>query len=409
MFDFWQRGVDMASKLAWPSICHEQLEWNPSPRAWATRAEAELVGRTLSYSAAVPASIATLDYVPGSGLASLAEEAALAITRFDSTIGAEIAPFSSILLRSEAAASSRIEHLTASARAILSAEAGDTSKRNATQIAANTTSMRAALALASDLNADAIFAMHEALMEGDERHKPGQWRDEPVWIGTGAVSPVGAEFVAPDSARVPALIVDLMKYISRNDVPVLVQAAIAHAQFETIHPFTDGNGRTGRSLIQAMLHAKAVTRHVTVPVSAGLLTDTEGYHQALTAYRAGEPDAIVELIARSCFTALNNAHILVSDIEKARTRWRDVVKARKDSALWQVIDIASRQPVLNANVVAVELGVSASNVYRYLDQLVEAGVLQGFTIHRQGRFWRADEILRALDAFAARAGRRDRR
>lgn len=398
----------MASKSAWPAISHEQLEWIPSARAWPTREEAELAGQTIKYSAAVPASIAGQNYVPGSDLTSLAEEAVLAITRFDSTVGTEIAPFSSILLRSEAAASSRIENLTASARAILSAEAGDTSKRNATQIAANTTSMRAALSLAMDLNADAILAMHAALMEGDERHTPGQWRDEPVWIGTREVSPVGAEYVAPDSARIPALIEDLICYINRSDVPVLIQAAIAHAQFETIHPFTDGNGRTGRSLLQAMLRAKGVTRLVTIPVSAGLLTDTEGYHRALTAYRSGSPDVIIELVARSCFTAINNADLLVGDIEKARLRWRDVVKARRDSALWQVIDIASRQPVLNANIVAGELGMSPTNVYRYLDQLAKAGVLQGFNIHRRGRFWRADEILRALDAFAARASRRDR-
>lgn len=393
---------------AWHGVGYEELEWVPTARAWATRAEAELAGRTIRYSAAVPASIADRDYIPSSALAALAEEAALAITRFDSTVGSEIAPFSSILLRSEAAASSRIENLTASARAILSAEAGDTSKRNATQIAANTASMRAALSLADDVNADAILAMHAALMQGDGRHTPGQWRDEPVWIGTRDTSPVGAEFVAPDSARIPTLIDDLIRYIGRNDIPVLIQAAIAHAQFETIHPFTDGNGRTGRSLLQAMLRAKSVTRLVTIPVSAGLLTDTQGYHRALTAYRAGDPDAIIELVARSCFTAINNADLLVADIEKARKRWRDVVKARQDSALWQVIDLASRQPVLTAQIVAEDLGMNVTNVYRYLDQLAEKGVLQGFNVHRQGRFWRADEILRALDTFAARSGRRDR-
>ncbi|HEY5223782.1 MAG TPA: Fic family protein [Microbacteriaceae bacterium] len=398
----------MASRSAWPAIGHEKLEWTPIARAWATREEAELAGRTLTYSAAIPSAIATQNYVPGSDLTSFAEEAVLAVTRFDSTVGREIAPFSSILLRSEAAASSRIENLTASARAILSAEAGDTSKRNATQIAANTASMRAALSLASHLNADAILAMHAALMEGDERHNPGQWRNEPVWIGTGGVSPIGAEFVAPNHVRVPALIDDLVRYIARNDVPVIIQAAIAHAQFETIHAFTDGNGRTGRSLLQAMLRAKGVTRLVTIPVSAGLLTDTEGYHRALTSYRAGSPDEIIRLVAGSCLTAINNADLLVADIDNARSRWRNVVKARKDSALWHVIDVASRQPVLSATIVAEELAISPTNVYRYLDQLVRAGVLRAFSVHRQGRFWRADEILQALDAFAARAGRRDR-
>ena len=88
--------------------------------------------------------------------------------------------------------------------------------------------------------------------------------------------------------RVPAAIDDLMTFAARDDVPLLAQIAVAHAQFETIHPFTDGNGRTGRALVQAMLRNKGLTRQVTVPVSAGLLVDTDGYIAALTAYRDGD-------------------------------------------------------------------------------------------------------------------------
>jgi Fic family protein len=112
--------------------------------------------------------------------------------------------------------------------------------------------------------------MHATLMASDARHTPGALRSEQVWIGRSSASPVGAEFVAPVSERVPGLLDDCLTFARRDDLPVLVQTAVTHAQFETIHPFTDGNGRTGRSLTQAMLRSKGVTRSVTVPVSAGL-------------------------------------------------------------------------------------------------------------------------------------------
>ncbi len=99
--------------------------------------------------------------------------------------------------------------------------------------------------------------------------------------------------------RVPAAIDDLMAFAARDDVPLLAQIAVAHAQFETIHPFTDGNGRTGRALVQAMLRNKGLTRQVTVPVSAGLLADTDGYIAALTAYRDGDAAPIVERFAEA--------------------------------------------------------------------------------------------------------------
>ena len=109
-----------------------------------------------------------------------------------------------------------------------------------------------------------------------KRHA-GRWRDEQVWIGGDSFGPHDAEFVPPHHARVPALMADLIKFTSRADLPLLSQAAIAHAQFETVHPFADGNGRTGRALIHAMLRGHRLTRNVTVPVSAGLLTDTRSY------------------------------------------------------------------------------------------------------------------------------------
>lgn len=123
--------------------------------------------------------------------------------------------------------------------------------------------------------------MHLALLGAHDPHSAGRWRDEAVWIGRSSRSPIGAEYVAPHQSRVIHAIDDLIAYINREDIPVLEQAAIAHAQFETIHPFTDGNGRTGRALIHSMLKAKGLTRNVTVPVSSGWLGQPDVYYRAL--------------------------------------------------------------------------------------------------------------------------------
>ena len=161
-------------------------------------------------------------------------------------------------------------------------------------IVANVHAMTAAISLAGRIDADAVLQMHRALLGDANPSAAGRWRDEQVWIGGSDYGPHGADYVAPHHSRVEAAIDDLVRFIDREDVPILAHAALAHAQFETIHPFTDGNGRTGRALLHAQLCNKGLTRHVTVPVSAGFLTDTDAYFAALTSYRAGDPIPIVE-------------------------------------------------------------------------------------------------------------------
>ena len=141
---------------------------------------------------------------------------------------------------------------------------------------------------------------------------------------------------------------DLVTFMRRDDIPVLTQAALAHAQFETIHPFTDGNGRTGRAMIHSILRARGLTHHVTVPVSAGLLTDTPTYFAALSRYRAGDAAEIVRLMATASLTALTNARQLVADLDDVRDRWAEAIQARRDASAWQLADLFLRQPVLDA-------------------------------------------------------------
>lgn len=390
----------------WPALDSEPQLWVPSAVIGdSMRSRA----RRASYASSVPPLIAGLTPDPGEEASGAADQAARELSRFDAELGVRVNSFAPVLLRSEAASSSQIENLTASARAIFSAELGAKSGRNAEQVAANTRSLQAAIGLSEDISAEAIAQMHHVLMAEQPRHTPGEWREEAVWIGTRSDSPVGAEFVAPHHDRVPQLIDDLVLFANREEVPPLVSIAIAHAQFETIHPFTDGNGRTGRALAQSMLRHREITRSVAVPVSAGLLADVEGYHAALTAYRAGDVDPIILAFADASLRAVGNARRLVAEIDAVRADWDSRLTARRDSNAWKLLDVLVRRPVLDSATAASELGVKQPNVYPPLRALVDAGILKSKAEHQLGPFWGTDEVLAAIDRFAKRAGRREAR
>jgi Fic family protein len=389
----------------WPSLGWEEHRWVP-------KISPDLVSASVRrrhdgpYQSAVVATIANLyPRLPGE-VTSLAEEASVEIARFDAELGAEVAPFAAVLLRSESASSSKIENLTSGAKAIALAELGSTAKRNANEIVGNVAAMKAALDLADRLDTDAVLAMQEALIGQHEPAIAGRWRDGQVWIGGDSFGPHGAEFVPPHHEHVPALMDDLIKFTGRNDLPLLSQAAIAHAQFETIHPFADGNGRTGRALIHAMLRGHGLTRNVTVPVSAGLLVDTRSYFDSLTAYREGNPASIVEKLAEAAFAAIANGRQLVLDLRSIREGWTQSITARRDAAVWRLADVLIRQPVIDAATAAAELQMTSQNVLRAIAPLVAAEVLSEFTGFTRNRMWQANQVLSALDDFAARAGRR---
>lgn len=140
--------------------------------------------------------------------------------------------------------------------------------------------------------------------------------------------------------------------------------------------------------------------------SAGLLADTDAYFAALGAYRAGNPAAIVTKLADAAFRAVANGRQLVADLHEIRAGWTDQVTARRDAAVWRIADLLMRHPVVNAAMLADELGVATPNVYRSVRPLEDAGILVGSANRQRDRVWRTPQVLAALDAFAARAGRR---
>lgn len=389
--------------MTWPAASHEQVEWLDDPDRSSSRRQ-QLQARG-PYSAAVPPFIAELTPSIPSPLATEAADAQAALTAFDARVGEISAPFAAILLRTESASSSEIERLTSGAKAIALAELGRRSGANAELIVANVRAMQSALALADDLSVETVIAMQAALLQ---RHHPELvgLRDQAVWIGGGlSNAPHLAEFVPPHHERVPALMTDVMAFSRRTDLLVLPHLALAHAQFETIHPFADGNGRTGRALVQAMLRHHRVTRSVTVPVSAGLLARTGDYFGALTAYRDGDIEPIIEQFIAATWHSIDNAGHLVTGLLQLRMEWEAQVDARRGSGARRLLDLLGSHPVIDVTRAAELLGVAYTSAAAAIERLENAGVLTPLSAAARNRAWQAAEVIDLLDEFATRARR----
>jgi len=406
--------VDTPDGIAITPVGHETHDWFAENDGMSTRAQ--VTAGSGPYESSLPAVIA--DYAPGLSprQSADAEEAAAALARFDSyasaTLGPDsptLGPMASILLRTESASSSQIENLTIGAKQLALAEIHQTTSTNARTVVANVRAMQAALDLADKLDEDSILTMHRELLAGQpgwEDHA-GRYRQTLVWVGSSSISPRGATHVGPQPELVPGAMADLVAFVRREDLPVLVQTAVAHAQLETIHPFTDGNGRTGRALVHAMLRSKGLTRNTIAPVSAGLLVDTEAYFDALTAYRSGDAWPIVEQFSRASRYAATAGARLVDDLAAQVTDARDrLVGLRPQASAWKVVPHLVAYPVVNAAFLRGHLGFSDVTAQRALSQLSDAGVLRERSGLRRNRVWQHDGIIAVLDLFAQGIRRR---
>lgn len=384
----------------WPGVTWGVAQWRPRPDVPSSRRAARR--NTGEFRYAQPARIASLQPDLEPDLREDLRRATATLERFDESAKGWGPPFAAVLLRSESAASSQIEQLTASARRVAMATLGVSSHPNATQVARNVDAMSAAVAVADRMDVAAILEMHGHLGGGTDPANAGRLREEWVWVG--GESPVTAMFVAPPAPDVPDAMDDLVSFLRRDDMDPLVQAALGHAQFETIHPFTDGNGRCGRALVSAVLRRRGVTPTMSVPVSSGLLTDTGAYFGALTAYRDGDISPILEAFAMAAERAVSNAALLRQDVVAVR----DAVLAtarRRSASLDRLAEVCSTEPAFT--VAALDrAGIPRATAYRLVASLVEAGILRSEGKVHGREAWSVPPLTQALDDFAARAGRR---
>lgn len=394
--------------VAVPELGHEEHYWTAQTDGM--RSRSEMSRASGPYHSAVVPKIASLSLTLSSELVADLEEAATALANFDEytrrVLGpdaTEIGPMSAILLRTESASSSQIEQLTAGARQVALVEIGSARSNNAELIVANVHATKMAIELANDLSIETICKMHWALTK-DQRDigdQAGVLRQELVWVGSSRVTPRGANHIAPQAEQVGPALADLVTFMLREDLPVLVQIAIAHAQFETIHPFTDGNGRTGRALVHSLLKAKALVTRTTVPLSAGLLKETERYFAALTAYRAGDAGPIIQAFSAAARFGASSGKKLVDDIAAEVSDSKEKLRGlRSDALAWRILPILIANPVVSSAFLVQELGVQQVSAQRALAQLTEREVLRESTGKQRGRVWEHQGLLSVLDAYA---------
>ncbi len=392
----------MAFDPAWPAHVPEVRPWRQRSRG-GTAAD-----RMLNQVVAMrPPLIGNGDVRLSSELVAAMEACVLEIAALDHSHGAELAALETLLLRTESVASSKIERIDASVDDYARALHGIKSNPSATSMAASTAAL-AALVRSVDAGAGIEVAMilmaHLALMVDDpyEHMYAGRFRDLQNWIGGSDYSPRNAVYVPPPPETVDDYMADLVVFANRTDLPVLAQAAIVHAQFESIHPFTDGNGRIGRALINTVLRRRGATRRVVVPLASALVARREDYFGVLGAYREGRVEPIIRSFTEASTIAARESRVTAARIAELRPDWERKVGARHGSAASRLLEGLISTPIFSASEAEEAIGGAASSVYAGIERLQAVGVIRPLTNRTRNQVWGAAALLDELEDLAGR-------
>lgn len=381
---------------------YETRSWPADPAAPGGKAER----RAFRYRAFVPDPIATVQLALPSSVAaavSNSERAVDALNR-DPPHLASLEVLARRLLRSEAVASSRIEGLVLSQRRLARAEAeeADTRDETARSVLGNVAAMEEAVTLGSTarpLRLSDVLAIHRALMLATTTPQiAGELRDRQNWIGGNAYNPSRADFVPPPPELVKDLMRDLVAFLNRIDLPPVVHAAVAHVQFETIHPFADGNGRVGRALIHVVLRRRGLAPRYVPPVSLVLATDAKAYVAGLNTFREDRPTDWVLLFAQALERAAGKASELALRLAELQERWRERAGGpRRHSSAEALIVQLPAHPIVTVGTAQRFLKRSKQAVNEAIAALADKGVLHPITLAKRNRAWEARELFELVN------------
>lgn len=323
-----------------------------------------------------------------------------------------------LLLRAESVASSFIEGLVVGGRRLLRAEAARVAGESdidvtADEVLGNIDAMTWAvesLSAADTVTVDGLLEVHERLLSRTRlRDHAGKIRSVQNWIGGSSFNPCSAAFVPPPPEQVEGLLADLCAFVNDDELPAVAQAAIAHSQFETIHPFVDGNGRTGRALIHVVLRRRGVAPRILPPISLVLATWSRSYIEGLTATRyRGRADSSaaldginswVGLFASACRRAVDDAVAFEEQVTTIQQDWRAAMgTVRRGSAADLLLGALPGAPVVSVSSAADLIGRSFQATNEAMTRLEAAGVVRQVNVGRRNRAFEAPAI---IDAFTA--------
>ena len=387
----------------WPAAAHETRPWRQTVRG-GTRAD-----RTYSeVIVTLPPMLADRDVPLTASQAADAEEATREIAALDSSSGDVLHALGVLLLRTESVASSKIERVEASLEDFARALHGVKTNSSAVSVVAATRALSIMIdrvTSSSRLDLSHITDAHAALMadDPDEHTYAGRLRDMQNWVGGSNYSPRNAIFVPPPPDTVEDYMSDLVTFTNRDDMPALVQAAIAHAQFETIHPFTDGSGRIGRALINSILRRRGAATHVVVPLATALVAHRDRYFDLLTDYRDGKLEHLLTSFAASTRIAAAESRVSAERLGAIPQEWAVLTGTlRSNSAAARLLPILLDHPILSADDAVDYLGAAPSRTCSAIDRLHKAGVLRPLTDRTRNQIWGAAAVLGELDDLSVR-------
>lgn len=366
-------------------------------RQTSTRA-GRIVTQPEGYQAFLPASLPPdppIDFQ--SALNARLSEADLALGRLDGVIGILPNPdlFVAMYVRQEAVLSSQIEGTQASLTDVLQyevAEEGELGPSDVGDVVNYVAAMHHGLARLHELplSLRLIREIHHRLLDdvrGQER-QPGEFRKSQNWIGPAGCTLKTASFVPPPPHAMMDALSDLENFLHDESMPALVHAAVAHAQFETIHPFLDGNGRVGRLLITFLLCHRKVLSKPLLYLSHYLKRHRQEYYDRLQAVRMdGRWEEWLLFFLRGVAEVATEANETARKILALREDHRTKLGSEGKAALnlLRALDLLFEHPVATVRAMERWLGVTFATANKVVTRLVELGILEETTGYQRNR------------------------
>lgn len=361
------------------------------------------------YDAFVPEPLPPTDLRIDAGLQGLLSKADLAVGRLDGSVALVPDPdrFVFMYVRREAVLSSQIEGTHASLMDVLEYEALQEqaeARVDVREILNYIAAMNHGLGRLSDLplGRRLLCEVHAVLMKdvrgGEPGKTPGKFRKSQNWIG--GASPSSARFVPPPAEEVDRVFGDLERFIhdEKQPMPALVKAGLIHAHFETIHPFLDGNGRSGRLLITFWLMNQRILRRPLLYTSLFFKENRNEYVDRLQDIRDnGDWEGWLEFFLDGVAQVAEEAMVTAMNILELRDRHRAVIGnklGRRAPRGFELLEALFKQPVVDGRLVEFVLDVSQPTASAFLHEFEEIGILEEVTGRQRGRIFAYSDYLR---------------
>jgi len=246
-----------------------------------------------------------------------------------------------------------------------------------------------------------IREIHARLMEGVRggHLTPGKFRKTQNWIGPAGSTIETATYVPPPMDEMQNALNELEKFIHADtEIPTLARAGMIHYQFEAIHPFLDGNGRVGRLIIMLLFHEWNILSQPLLNLSAYFERHRQEYYDHLLAVsQRGEWEEWLRFFLRGISLQAQDSVFRMTSLQGIRTKYEALVQADRNSArMAAVIDFVFSRPILTIKQLESGLDMPYMAAKRYVEKLVDAGVLQETTGYARNRVFQANEIFDAL-------------